>query len=387
MPVSLYGQGQSGYEMSFRPDVWYNDVDGIRIGSLFEGRMAGTGQEGPHRLDGGIWVSTWFPSLPVSYSLTYTEPLFMREESGDEFNIQLHSSVREGYQKHGASLNKRWQKADDYLNYWETGLGYYLEKRFDDEYTLFPDLWSDSWKGMLKPYLAHHQINRAGVFNLELFSRFNTLETSFYTASLSISQQIRLGGMWQLRLRGHGDIVSSDVYEEYRLFRASGSEIETLNRPVSRSKGTVPVLWSNRGFVHFSGGANIRGYRKSDVTSIKNSDPRAYERVGALNAELDFPNPVQPAIGNIEYLSEFLSFRTYLFSDAASATGHHDPDLDGLFANIGAGLALTLNIPDHLGKPRGFVIRYESPFWLSDPEGEKNFKWRHLLGFGATITF
>lgn len=86
-------------------------------------------------------------------------------------------------------------------------------------------------------------------------------------------------------------------------------------------------------------------------------------------------------------ISEFLSFRSYLFTDLATVYGHSDSDADGFFSNLGAGLALSLNIPDYLGKPRGFVIRYESPFWLSDPAGNEKFHWRHLLGFGATITF
>jgi len=46
-----------------------------------------------------------------------------------------------------------------------------------------------------------------------------------------------------------------------------------------------------------------------------------------------------------------------------------------------------LNIPDYLGKPRGFVLRYDIPFWLSDPDSGDSFKFRSLIGFGAVLSF
>jgi hypothetical protein len=385
LPVT--GFSQSGYDFSIKPDLWYNDVDGIRIGSFFEGRAAGTGHEGPHRLDGGFWIGTWIPSLPVSYRLTYTEPLTNYLENPNELNIQIHSSVREGYQSHGISFNKRWQNLQDFRNFWETGIIYSLEKRFDDEYVIHPSLWSDQWNGFIKPYLEHQYLTGIGIFNLRLNSRINTFDPFFYTTSLDVSQQIRLGRSWELRIRGYGEIIDKNSAEEYRMTLSSGGQINSLDSRMSRSKGTVPVSWVNRGIIHFSGGPNLRGYQKIDTDFILNGEPRVYNSIGAINLEFDFPNPVQTSIRNIDQLSEFLSFRSYIFSDVAIASGHDQSDFDGSFANLGAGIALSLNIPDFFGRPRGFVIRYESPFYLSEPSGEDRFKWRHLLGFGATITF
>jgi hypothetical protein len=55
--------------------------------------------------------------------------------------------------------------------------------------------------------------------------------------------------------------------------------------------------------------------------------------------------------------------------------------------NAGIGLQFSLNIPDFLGKPRGFAIRYEVPFWISEPDaGDSNFEFSSLLGFGAVIS-
>jgi hypothetical protein len=387
IPVDVLGQQTEGYEFTFHPDIWYNDVDGIRLGSLIEGRLSGTTEEGPHRMDAGIWLGTWFPSLPISYSLNYTEPVAALSNYANEFNIQLHSSVIEGYQSHGGGIHKRWQQNQNNHNFWQIGIDYRLEKRFDHEYVIFPQLWSNRWKGLIKPNLVHQHMNRFGIFNLNLHSRLNTVDRFFYTASVTLSQQISLGQNWELRLRGYSETISNDAYNEYRILLGSGPEIGMLNSRISRSKGSIPVLWVNRGLIHFAGGANMRGYQKSEIHSIVENNPRFYKRAAAMNIELDFPNPVQHTISNMDIISEFLSFRSYFFTDFAAAYGHEDSDENGFYSNLGAGLALSFNIPDYLGKPRGFVVRYESPFWLSDPDNNEKFHWRHLLGFGATITF
>lgn len=388
LSVPVYSQdNQQAYKISIRPDVWYNDVDGIKVGSFFRGRTFTANEEGPHRLDVGIWLSTWFPSLPVSYIFTYTEPVSRLSDYGNEFNIQLFSSIREGYHNHGASVNKRWEHPSDFQQYLELSAGYSLERRSDHEYVLFPELWSDKWKGIIRPSVHYQTLNRAGFLNLDLQSRLNTLSEFFYTASLAISQQVILGGSWELRLRTYAEIIGDGAYPEYKLFRSSGSEITTLGRPLSRSRGTVPVPWVQSGNVHFSAGPNLRGYTHQDIQTKTDGNPHTYSSAVSFNFEFDFPNLVQASIRNIDYVSEFLSFRSYLFTDTGTFQDNLVSSLNGLYTNAGAGMALTLNVPNYLGKPRGFVIRYEVPFWLSDPDHAAKLKWRHLLGVGATITF
>lgn len=386
--LTLFARPASGqgYEVGVRPDLWYNDVDGIQVGSIFAGRVAGTHEEGPHRLDAGFWISTWFPSLPVSYSLQFTEPVSAWSDYGSEFSIQLATAVREGYHAHGVTASKRWQDPFEYLNYWEAGAGYQFEKRFDDEYAVFPELWSDSWKGLIQPWLSRQQRGRLGMFNFTLSAMMNTLESPFQAASISVSQQVVLSGQWQLRLRAFGAVNSRDALPEYQQQLATGAEINTLGSRISRAKGSVPTPWVRSGHVHFSGGPNLRGFRESDVEAIMEGSPRFFNRVAAYNVEFDLPNPLQTVIRRSQ-LQEFLSFRSYLFTDGAVAEGEAEIPGDSFYADAGAGLTLSLNIPDYQGRPRGFVIRYEVPFWLSDPINGDSLSFRHLLGFGATITF
>src|SRR5690625_2965779 len=87
-------------------------------------------------------------------------------------------------------------------------------------------------------------------------------------------------------------------------------------------------------------------------------------------------------------ISDFLKFRSYLFMDAGRVLSDSEyglkvtgtaqdpsasplPPPTELMADAGAGISLSFNIPDNYGKPRGFVLRYEVPFWLSEPGGKR----------------
>jgi hypothetical protein len=78
------------------------------------------------------------------------------------------------------------------------------------------------------------------------------------------------------------------------------------------------------------------------------------------------------------------------FDNKHYITRHPVPNfdiVDQVKSDLGIGLQFSLNIPDYLGKDRGFALRYEIPFWLSDPSlGEKSFKFRNLIGIGAIIS-
>ena len=132
-------QAQSNqYKLEFAPDIWYNSVDGVRVGARVLGDVEGTYLDGPHRLDAGAWLGTSFPDQPFSYYVSFTEPIPGLSDFGEEFNVQLKSSIRTGYSRHGVSLNKRFQKGFDELRHQEISIGVSQEKAIDNEYRLNP---------------------------------------------------------------------------------------------------------------------------------------------------------------------------------------------------------------------------------------------------------
>lgn len=381
------------YEFIPAPDLWYNDVDGIRVGLRVKGQMAGTFEDGPHRLDAGLWLSTWFPDTPVSYYLSYTNPIHTWSDFGSEASYQLVSSIRTGYHIHGAALNKRWQQGFDERKYREVRLFQSLEKRFDHEYTAFPALWSDQAKLLSSLSGELKDENRFGWYKVDASLNVQYLNEFYSQFAGSIVQNIEFHEYWGLKLRLFTGVASTGTDPEYLFSRSGMPAIQTLGNGVTRAKGTIPQPWMESGHFQLAGGANLRGYNSQDVDTFYSTDPNVimtpslWNSMSTFNAEFDYFNPIAYGFEHLPYAGEFLSFRSYLFFDAGRSLELVDYETDSIYADAGAGFSLSLNIPDYLGKPRGFVFRYELPIWLSEPAGEDEFRARHLFSFGAVISF
>ncbi|MEX2346557.1 MAG: hypothetical protein WD604_13135 [Balneolaceae bacterium] len=391
VPLNNISAQQTNYEFIPAPDLWYNDVDGIRAGIRLQGQVPGTFEDGPHRLDAGFWLSTWFPSLPVSYYLSFTEPIRDWSEYGSEASGRLLSSVRTGYHIHGFELNKRWQQGFDERRYRETGWLNTFEKRFDDEYTAFPVLWSDAGKIISKASFELQDDNPLGWYNIRTTAAYQFLDRGYGYVTASALQRAPLNDNWGFRFRIFSGIASADTDPEYLFPRSSSPAVNWMESGLTRAKGTIPTNWITDGNFQVAGGANLRGYTNQDAAIFTGTelpaDAMLLNSVLSFNTEFDYFNPINLLFEKIPYASDFLSFRSYLFFDAGTSLQVDDNDPDTIFSDAGAGFSLSLNIPDYLGKPRGFVLRYELPFWLSEPGEEDNLKLRHLFAAGAVISF
>lgn len=384
------GQG-SDYELLPAPDAWYNDVDGIRVGLRLRGQMPGTFNDGPHRLDAGLWLGTWFPDLPVSYYLSFTEPIQAWSDFGSEASVQFRSSIRTGYHNHGVALNKRWQKGFDERRYRELRFYQSYQKRFDEEYTPFPVLWSDNDKFLSTLTLRLQDDNPLGWFQVESTGSFQYLNDSYAVFTLTALQNIPLNENWGFRLRSFTGLASDKTDSEYLFPLSSRPAVNWLENGITRAKGTIPQPWMNSGNLQVSGGANLRGYTDTEISTFAQLDDAEYfvplsKSITSFNAEFDYWNPVGVLFQKIPYVSDFLTFNSYLFLDAGKELGDENNLSDEWLADAGAGFSLALNIPDNLGKPRGFVIRFDMPFWLSEPGADDAFKFRYLFGIGGVIS-
>lgn len=364
-------------------------MDGIRAGVRLKGQVPGTFEDGPHRLDVGIWLSTWLPDLPLSYYLLYTNPISAWSDYGSEASVELVTSIRTGHHRHGAGFNKRWQQGFDERRYRELKTRTTFEQRFDDEYVQFPQLWSDQAKVLTRVKGELQNDNRLGWYNISLKGSLQYLDDPFSTSEVEAIQRIPFSESWGIQIRAFTGVASSNTLPEHLYSRSSSPAMDWISNGVTRAKGTIPQPWMRSGNLHVAGGANLRGYTDSDISSFLGDEtlPLLFNSMAAINIELDYPNPAGYLFRKIPYVSEFLTFRSYLFTDTGRSLGLNEDDPDTLFSNAGAGFALSLNIPDYLGKTRGFVIRWEIPFWLSEPDNGDAFAFRSLFGFGAVITF
>ena len=82
-----------------------------------------------------------------------------------------------------------------------------------------------------------------------------------------------------------------------------------------------------------------------------------------------------------------LQLRSYLFSDTGQSLGLSSNEDTELISDAGLGFMFSLNIPDHLGNPRGIMLRYDIPLWLSHPGEEQHIMYRNVIGIGAIFEF
>jgi hypothetical protein len=144
----------------------------------------------------------------------------------------------------------------------------------------------------------------------------------------------------------------------------------------------------HEGFIQIEGGPDLRGYTGADIRRLNHGQAPVYNSLGALNFELNYPNPIGQNLKKVPIVGKLLKFDSYLFFDTGTSFGLAAGKKSPVFSDFGPGFKLSLNIPSYLGKSRGFAIRYDVPVWVSNPpNGEPVFKYRSLAGIGAVISF
>lgn len=389
-PFEGGAQQQKSYEILPAPDLWYNDVDGIRAGLRVRGQVPGTFDDGPHRLDVGVWISTWLPENPVSFYLSYTEPIPAFTDFGNEGNIQLVSSIRTGFQLHSLALNKRWQAGFEERNYKEFSLNFRLEDRFDSEYLLYPELWTAGTLWLAGVNFELHDEHALGRYSMSTSHSANIAGSLplFISSSLQFQQHIPLSDYFDIRARIFAGSASNDSNREYLFSHSFKQARKWMDSGLTRAKGTIPVGWMDEGVFQIAGGANLRGYLDADIETLNDSGRPAplYQSIGALNLELDYLNPLDQTIQKIPLLGDFLRLRSYIFFDTGITLGLGSEEKEDLISNAGPGFLFSIDIPDYLGKSRGIMIRYDIPLWLSHPGDGNHWAFRNLIGIGAVIS-
>lgn len=384
----------TGYEMNFAPDLWYNDVDGIRVGVRMRGQVPGTFDDGPHRLDTGVWFGVWYPPNPFSYYIKYTNPIESISDFNSEGSYSIITSIRTGYHRHGLRFDKRWQPGFNEDVYREMFVFTGLHRHYAPDYLPFPVFWQEDWTAFLHSGFQGQTLNNLGYLFYKSTVRAGYVQDGdpFAVLQAELRQNIELNRSFNVRLRASGGVQSENTTPEYRLMASLAPAIEWMDSGFYRAKGTVPMPWMNSGVFQVTGsGPNLRGYADRDIKAAKNTAGNfpvqfSYSHYLAFNTELDFPNPVDMMFSRIPVLGDFLRLRSYMFMDVLN--GELESGNNETIADAGAGFALTLNIPDQIGKPRGFVIRYDVPFWLSGPQpGHDPIRYRSVFSFGAVIGF
>lgn len=387
MPVKSIAQSKS-YQLLPAPDVWYNSVDGVRIGGRVIGQVPGTFGDGPHRLNAGLWLGTKIPTHPVSYYFSFTEPIQSISDFQSEANVKLHSSYRTGFQNHGISFNKRWQTGFDEQNYKELSVGFRAEHRFDNHYLLYNQMWQNQWLylGTLDFKLTDESSLGRYTISYSADANIGGKHPEFFRTEIALQQHIPLSENFSFSGRLYSGFASQNTAPEYLFSHSLSSSRQWMDKGLTRARGTIPPSWIESGNIQITGGAGLRGYLHQDIQALNNNGFPLYTSISAINLEFDYPNPIGHVLNSIPVLGEFFNLKSYLFFDGGTSLGVTKFEDSRSLYDAGPGFLFSLNIPDYLGKPRGLVIRYDLPLWLSDPGTENAFKFRNVIGIGTVIS-
>lgn len=380
------------YVYEWRPDVWYNSIDGFKTGLHLEGNYMNLG----HVFAASVWYNTTlakdysgdarnYVDFNLAYRSAVGKYLFLRFDFRRLDGLNL---ARVGYDiQVGNFLCEIYMKAFNRHN----GLS-------DLDYLLYPAEWG--------------QRNGNNTANVDLTGTYKTatgsgeLKEGFRSSFFSDYDYSRIYIQWihhqdiarlQLHSRAYMHVMGGkNVAPESRLYLAGMNPEDMMENKFIRSRAFVPTEWLGYGtnYNHFQagGGLNIRGYAGYVVPKgVDNTQVQLYsgDNGASVNLELDLDGLVTFNPGK---LASYLHLDTYLFGDAGMMqrrlqsgemgfTEKKEVE-SGLMASAGAGCALTIKKWGKWDKAKPLTLRFDVPAFLNSTpfvDGEY-LKFRWIVG-------
>lgn len=384
------------YNLYWRPDIWYNEVDGFKAGLHLEGNYLN--YEGQFHLT--AWYNTGLINqlsddeesiveddlLPLNFNLTVRNPL---RRIDPELYVIFKGKILDG-------LYQGYLGAEKQLNSQNTltiGVSSAIRPESADlVYLLYPNEWiADKWNNALQIDYEHtyryYEGNgdiKASVYNSAFASDYD-----FTRLQLEVINHTKAGKL-NFRTRVFSEYTLGDnIAPESQLYLAGARPMEMMDNKYVRSRAFVPEDWQgyNTEINHFhhGGGLNLRGY-SGYLAPVKTDSGIAFTYKGtagaAANVEMDFERLVNFHPGKI---SEYLHLNTYLFGDAGIINTNalkESLKLADVRMDAGVGIALTIKKFAFLETVAPLTIRFDMPLYLSHAPYEQpdNFDFRWVVG-------
>jgi hypothetical protein len=376
------------YVYEWRPDIWYNSIDGFKTGLHLEGNYMNY----RHVFGATVWYNTTLAKdysgsakNDVDYNITYrnavAKNLFVK---GDLRRLDGLNLVRVGWDiQYGNSLIEIYYKA--------------FNRSYDPsdlDYLLYNTEWGGNKNNTLNLEVttSYKNVNGYGELKEGIRSTFY----SDYDYSRIYFQWINHQNLAKLQLHSrvyaHG-MTGTNIAPESRLYLAGANPEDMMENKFIRSRAFVPTDWLGYGadynHFHAGGGLNIRGYAGYAVPkNVESTQARLYsgDNGASANVELDVDGLVPFSPGRI---ASYLHLDAYLFGDAgiiqrtlyAGEFGvSQKQDIEsGLMASAGAGFALTIKKWGTRDKAKPLTLRFDIPAFLNNTpfaDGEYlRFRW------------
>lgn len=410
-PVSIYFDSQVGnlpdwkrYVINWRPDIWYNAVDGMKAGFHVDGsyleiknKFSLTAWMNTTLLQGGIpsydLEKAGFDSIiPLSFNFSYQTNThrFIRNST-----IDLTAKLLDGLWGGSGSFTIQ----PNAVNTIVIGIkSMYRRNTFDLNYLLYPEQWDAGEVNTVASMGFEHKyqyMNGSGKMNFLLRSSSLFSDYSYADLTITVINKNKIG-KFDFNTRVYGRIGTGDPASESALYLASASPEELMASKFLRSKAFVPADWLGYGehINHFQqgGGLNLRGYAGYIATEQQKNDSAIYTLYSgksgiAISGELDFDNFIRLKPG---LFKSWFHIDSYLFADAGFMgyeSGNDDFAIGKLRADAGIGFAFTIKSWGVLQKVKPFTLRIDLPLLVNRlPASDSHyFGFRYVVGIGRTF--
>ena len=395
------------YFLKWRPDVWYNNYDGLKVGLHLNGHY----MKMRHVFSFTAWYNSGVLSnydealyaksseiYPVHYAFNY------KHRIAKQTDVFIASRMLDGLlmNKVGIEKNKQQNTYRIYAKSLRRVQLYYLPGyQFTDmDYSNFiPNISSyDEWNNTLNLEYERAFGYLGGNAKLLLALKTSLLGSDFDYSSFS-AQLVQTHPLlrFELRSRFYAQLITGgNIAPESQLYLAGANMEEMAENKFNRSAGLVPAPWFQYGAAtnHYQagGGLNLRGYAGYVVPVMDGINQVFLYRGNAgasANVELDYDQ----YLGFLP-INKYLKLDTYFFMDAGILASKNLNNKEqtltsntlnlntGLMASGGHGLVLTIKRWGVLDEVKPLSIRFDIPFYLSNApakEGE-NLMFRWVLG-------
>jgi hypothetical protein len=383
------------YQLSARPDIWYNGYDGVKAGAHLNGNY----YNNFHIFDLTAWYNTGLLQnnqiagiAPDGHELFSFRFAYKTSLQRLMKGAHVFGSLRslDGLRAGTIGL-ERWNETEQtrVYTYFKAMYRPSIESTY---YLIFPNEWlPERFNNTINLGLDHGYNYKQGTGNINMHMRSSALgsDYDFSTLSLSAVNKNKLG-KFDFNTRVFGQFGFARMLpRESALYLYGANPEELTDNKFTRAAGIFPPEHQSfgvtTGYFHHGGGLNLRGYSGylAPVLDADGNQRLTYNGISgaAVNAELGFDRLITLMPRR---LRNTFKINTYLFADAGVInynTFNENFMLSPVRADAGIGTALTIKRWGPLQMVNPLTIRFDMPLFLNRPPAlEEYFQFRWVVG-------